>query len=496
MSIRNHNDEPVLDCLLERKAFRDKVCAQIKSAQPPKAMAIHGTWGTGKTSLLRQLYSDLGGRHALSEKEKKEKESQAQPESDKKFKAVWFEAWQYQQEANLLAALLKEIRDQLAFGYKLAEGIESTATVGLLSTLQSIDLTIGRFGLKFGELSKRFVENQKTYDQERFAMPLETVTLKQMLREALNQLLGLEHIIKEGILKRDSDRRVVIFIDDLDRCEPAVAFRILESIKVYLNLDNCIFVLGMDVQAVEHSLAKNYEKQLSPKGDSYAELKNLARLYLEKICQDVYHLPVLDGEIKSKYFDALLNTDDLPGPLREYLVSLAKNQRALPPFARSIKILANVVLAHWDQPTIQAAIIDEADEEMQSRNRKLFFILCYLYAFHPEIYRLCYLYLEDNFFGEQLLDFCRNPTRFERKVNTAQPASGKEVAYDVPELHPALRHLQIPDAPTQDLGGIDGNAAGVERRYPHESLRQVLWIRGLIAEMESVTVEELRTLKM
>ncbi|MBK6622319.1 MAG: hypothetical protein IPG32_16095 [Saprospirales bacterium] len=34
---------------------------QIIHAAPPKAVAIHGSWGTGKTSLLKQIYQDLGG---------------------------------------------------------------------------------------------------------------------------------------------------------------------------------------------------------------------------------------------------------------------------------------------------------------------------------------------------------------------------------------------------------------------------------------------------
>ena len=53
---------------------------------------------------------------------------------------------------------------------------------------------------------------------------------------------------------------MVVFIDDLDRCLPEVTFEVHEALKLYLNIDKLIFVVGLDRRVVQAHVEKHYEK--------------------------------------------------------------------------------------------------------------------------------------------------------------------------------------------------------------------------------------------
>ena len=80
---------------------------------------------------------------------------------------------------------------------------------------------------------------------------------------------------------------LVVFIDDVDRCEPKAAYRLLEGLKIYLTLDNCVFVLGMNQKAIEEAIAQRM-KYLA---DDDPAMR--AAAYMEKLCQNVWRLPAV-----------------------------------------------------------------------------------------------------------------------------------------------------------------------------------------------------------
>jgi hypothetical protein len=74
--------------------------------------------------------------------------------------------------------------------------------------------------------------------------------------------------------------RIVILIDDLDRCMPDTAVHLLEKIKHFLAVDGCVFVLGINPQVIERGIKIKY-RGLDVDG----------REYLEKILNHSFYLP-------------------------------------------------------------------------------------------------------------------------------------------------------------------------------------------------------------
>ena len=127
----------------------------------------------------------------------------------------------------------------------------------------------------------------------------------------------------------EPSRRVVIFVDDLDRCGPDQALALLDAIKIFLDVPNCVFVLGIDRSIIQQALVKKYPD------DPVAQ-----REYLSKIVQLPFQLPPL-------------TTDDLAGFLRRLDVQLPDERcrdvflAALAPNPREIKRMVNTFSLHW-----------------------------------------------------------------------------------------------------------------------------------------------------
>lgn len=112
-----HNDLPTLHDMLDWTEELDRLSQRIRTCYTPHILGIHGDWGSGKTSFMRQLQVRLGGEIpddgsvAHHEKCKPEKERK---QLQKQTITIWFDAWRYQNEPVPVVALLQEMRRQMA----------------------------------------------------------------------------------------------------------------------------------------------------------------------------------------------------------------------------------------------------------------------------------------------------------------------------------------------------------------------------------------------
>lgn len=226
--------------LLEISKYVKGLGKFIRECQTPMSIAIQGDWGTGKTSTLNLLKKNL--------------------EADKDtngIKCVFFNTWQYSQfnmEDSLYVSFVHNLVKQCGGNDEI---LRTVAAFGKLAFFKAVDW---RFGTNASEILDGFEKAKK--DQ------MESVS---KLQEDFAKLV------------KKTGKRLVIFIDDLDRLNPEVAVELLEIIKLFVNVENSIFVLAIDYEVVVKGVRKKYGENLS---------EEKCRNFFDKIIQLPFKMPV------------------------------------------------------------------------------------------------------------------------------------------------------------------------------------------------------------
>ena len=166
--------------------------------------------------------------------------------------------------------------------------------------------------------------------------------------------------------------KVVIFIDDLDRLDPALAVEILEVLKIFLESPKCVFVLAFDYSVVQRGVKAKY-------GADFDDEKG--RNFFDKIIQVPFQVPVGNYDLK-KFFDSCVDDTDIPEELKQRsdkLITLIETSVGKNP--RAIKRLFNalLLLQMVDQNNERSTgIFKDAD-----RLQMLFAMLCLQQACPP-----------------------------------------------------------------------------------------------------------------
>lgn len=216
----------------------------LENVRTPYVVGIFGDWGIGKTSLLKLTIGRLKNR-----------------ESNKTNIALLeepFEAWRYEAGESLVAPLLCEISRQFELSKKSKFHKILNAT-----SLSVSDILLKKFtGAELKDIKKYW----KFYDK--------------WTTEA-NRAKGEFSQLVEIILKNKKANRLVLFIDDLDRCSPDKAVNLLESIKNFLTVANTVFVIAVDSGVLASYIDEKYH---GTKMDGQA--------YLDKIIQLSVTVPI------------------------------------------------------------------------------------------------------------------------------------------------------------------------------------------------------------
>jgi hypothetical protein len=279
----------------------------------PLTIGLFGDWGSGKSSILEVLKKDL--------------------EKEKKTACLYFSGWVFEgyddAKAALLETIVKAFEDEEKFGKGLKDDIKKL--------FKSVNwIRVLGFGMKnialpataafmTGGLSviPQLVNGLKTAVQnpEDLVAKIQGQDTEGFLKQFIKTTEETEKfdVVRkfrddfERLLEKSKIDKLVILIDDLDRCLPDRIIDNLEAIKLFLNVKNTAFVIGADPRIVRHAIEYRYKDK-----DDSISLENtnyrIVNDYLEKIIQIPYNLPKLSESEVETYITLLFCENDLENP--------------------------------------------------------------------------------------------------------------------------------------------------------------------------------------
>lgn len=268
------------------------LCTFILHCETPMTISIQGDWGSGKTSMMNMVRSKI----------------------ENSVHTIWFNTWQFSQfqQDNLAISMLGSLLSELnSDENKIKKLMGSLGSVSKTALKIMVDNTAG--GVAADKLSE--IIGTREIDSAK-----EIKKIKSEFQEAINKTLDNQH--KE---------KAVIFIDDLDRLQPAKAVELLEVLKVFLDCEKCVFVLAVDYFVVTQGIKQKF-------GDSVDEEKG--KSFFDKIIQLPFKMPVAQYDISNYISDALkaMGFADDEKSVRQYVGLIEASIGCNP---RSIKRLFN-----------------------------------------------------------------------------------------------------------------------------------------------------------
>lgn len=266
----------------------------------PISLGIFGGWGTGKSSTLRLVETEL----------------KEQPD---KFLIVKFDAWLYQNFDDARAALMGVISKTLCAEAPESMKSKAVALIGRVNKMRALSLALegGALALgmpAFGAITKgveglsNFVSGDAGSDE--LKQPQDAGS---NIQEKASGLLKPEEIkappeeidafrVEFSELLDSVGKTLVVFIDNLDRCLPKNAIETLEAVTLFLFMPQTAFIVAADEDMIRHSVSQHFN---NPTQRHVTD-------YLDKLIQVPIRVPRAGiQEIRAYLFLLLANRSDL-----------------------------------------------------------------------------------------------------------------------------------------------------------------------------------------
>ena len=231
--------------LLDRNVSLYRFVSLLDHIEGCQSICIDAPWGAGKTFFVKQAKLVLDAFNptvAFDSDEEKNKITGAMTrfangsgENDKELQpqvSVYYDAWSNDNDVDPLLSLVYSIVTELNSDYSFKHAPGALKPMGeLADILTGKDISDFFKALKSEDALKE-IKQQKS--------------LQDMVSEFLDSLIP------------ERGNRLVIFIDELDRCKPSYAVRLLERVKHYFSNERITFVFSVNKGELQHTVKRFY----------------------------------------------------------------------------------------------------------------------------------------------------------------------------------------------------------------------------------------------
>jgi hypothetical protein len=250
--------------IYNRKIIAENLTKIIESQNESMVISLDSEWGTGKTTFVTMWKNFLDSDEVYNSK----------------FKTLYFNAWENDYIKDPLLAIFSEMEKQIhEEDSKLKKGMDkiknkakpfgkAVVSTGIkLATAGILNLD----GVTLGEYSEAELIN--------LSEKLGELSIKEISVDKTIRLRFKEEMTR---YQQDINKKIMFFIDELDRCRPTFTIELLEVIKHLFNIENFIFVLSIDKEQLSHSVSTIYGQNTDTLG------------YLRRFFDLDYKLPKID----------------------------------------------------------------------------------------------------------------------------------------------------------------------------------------------------------
>jgi hypothetical protein len=280
------SDAPAEQDLLGYADYRDALTSVIEglTGNASPTIGVFGEWGSGKTTLLRMVQKQL---------------------KDNGIETVWINIWQFSNQQDVwvafLQSLLIKIKQDMSWWRRLKFSSKVLKRqINWLEIERRLPMLLARIIIVvlplfvslyyLGPLAQEESSSGQAAAtgvgaltstvlgwflllnpyiravRERVNVDLTSLIKPSPLRERVTVLDEFTTDFEDMIVSLVGETgRMVVFVDDLDRCPPERIVEVLDAIKLFLNVPNCLYVLGLDRGIIEEAVRVKFSDYETPR---------------------------------------------------------------------------------------------------------------------------------------------------------------------------------------------------------------------------------------